>query len=432
MKRDPEMKIRIPDITTVTFADREGVTLTLDLRCGGVALELKERELECVTVFAEEYRGVSAYRAVEAFCGVLSPNPLQTDHPIYGANNWYYAYGNSSHEQIIEDTKLVTELCRGNANRPYMVIDDGWQLNRIDAPWDGGNPRFPDMGRLANEIKELGAIPGIWVRYLINGHKGVRHVDTFPEEWYMSRSKNVLDPSHPEVLEYVRQTTKRFLDWGYRLIKHDYTFIDIIGKHGLFCDKFPLRDDEDWAFYDRSKTTAEIIKNLYTEIYHASEGAVIIGCNTVGHLCAGIHHCNRTGDDTSGRIWLRTLCLGVNSLAFRGPQNRHFFATDADCVGIMGTIDWKYNRQWLKLLSCSGSPLFVSCKPGIINESEINDLREAYTVGSLQGDELIPLDWMETSYPARYLLNGQEISFDWGPDLEALLTVYATKPCPYN
>ena len=64
-------------------------------------------------------------------------------------------------------------------------------------------------------------------------------------------------------------------------------------------------------------------------------------------------------------------------------------------------------------LSRSGSPLFVSCKPGVLNDEELNELREAYRVASYQADEFIPLDWMETTTPERYLLNGEETTFNW-------------------
>ena len=49
-------------------------------------------------------------------------------------------------------------------------------------------------------------------------------------------------------------------------------------------------------------------------------------------------HLNRTGDDTSGRIWERTRRMGVNTLAFRLPQHNTFYHIDADCVGIFGMI----------------------------------------------------------------------------------------------
>ena len=49
---------------------------------------------------------------------------------------------------------------------------------------------------------------------------------------------------------------------------------------------------------------------------------------------------NRTGDDTSGRIWERTKRMGVNTLAFRLPQHNTFYHIDADCVGIFRKDPW--------------------------------------------------------------------------------------------
>ncbi|MBO5287627.1 MAG: alpha-galactosidase [Clostridia bacterium] len=392
--------------------DERGVTLWLDIRNGGKGTLLSGRELDCATVVFEEYAEMSAYSALCLFASVMSPEPYLPDHVVYGSNNWYYAYGKSSHKEIVEDTKFVKRMCQGLENIPYMVIDDGWQPNSCDAPWDRGNERFPDMALLAEEIKKQGVRPGIWVRYLINGRDDEpRKVDTFPEEWYLSRCNKVLDPSHPQVIEYVKETTKRIVDWGYTLIKHDFSTFDIFGRWG-----FELNDAitmGDWGFYDRTRTSCEIVKDFYKAIKDSSNGAVIIGCNCIGHLCAGIHQLNRTGDDTSGFEWSRTAKMGVNTLAFRANQNRSFFMSDADCVGITGAIDWSLNREWLLALAQSGSPLFVSCKPNVLNESEERELKEAFRIASFQKDELVPLDWMETTTPSRYLINGKETTFNW-------------------
>ena len=105
--------------------------------------------------------------------------------------------------------------------------------------------------------------------------------------------------------------------------------------------------------------------------------------------------------------------MGVNTLAFRVAQNNNFFGADADCVGITGAIAWEQNREWLRALSLSSSALFVSCKPGILNEEQLDELREAFKVASVQKDEFIPLDWMETTCPERYLINGKEVTFNW-------------------
>jgi alpha-galactosidase len=114
--------------------DTKGVTLWLDIRNGGDGTYLNGRMLECATVVFKDYRGISAYKSVQEFCRVLSPNPYLPEHKVYGSNNWYYAYGKSSHEEIVADTKLVAEMCKDLENIPYMVIDDGWQPNPTDAP----------------------------------------------------------------------------------------------------------------------------------------------------------------------------------------------------------------------------------------------------------------------------------------------------------
>ncbi len=392
--------------------DTKGVTLWLDIRNGGNGTLLDGRMLECATVVFCEYKDVSAYKAVSDFCGVMSPNPYLPEHKVYGSNNWYYAYGKSSHEEIIEDTKLVADMCYGLENIPYMVIDDGWQPNPTDAPWDIGNERFPDMKGLADKMRELGTRPGIWVRYLINGKDDEERKITLPQEWYLSRNQKVLDPSHPEVLKYVADITEILTKkWGYELIKHDFSTFDIFGLWGFeMHDKITYNN---WHFYDKTKTSAEIVKEFYKTVKDHANGAVIIGCNCIGHLCAGLHQLNRTGDDTSGFEWSRTAKMGVNTLAFRNCQNGRFFMSDADCVGITGAISWEQNKEWLFALSRSGSPLFVSCKPGVLNEKELAELKEAYRVASYQADEFIPLDWMETTTPERYLLNGEEITFNW-------------------
>jgi len=296
-------------------------------------------------------------------------------------------------------------------NEPYMVIDDGWQPNAVDAPWVP-NERFGDMKKLQEEMKSYGVRPGIWVRYLINGRDDTERKITVPEYWYLSRNNKVFDPSHPEVLEYVAKTTKTLTqDWGYELIKHDFSTFDIFGKWGF--EMQTNITENGWYFYDRTKTSAEIVKNFYSVIKENSNGAIIIGCNCIGHLCATYHQLNRTGDDTSGFEWSRTQKMGVNTLAFRNCQNGKFFMSDADCVGITGLIPWVQNKEWLFALSRSGSPLFVSCKHGVLNERELEELREAYEVASKQADELIPVDWMETTTPDTYLLNGEIIKFNW-------------------
>lgn len=394
--------------------DPHGVTMWADIRNGGAGVLLGGRTLHACDVLFAEYPAMSAFQAGRAFCRAMCPQPKLPDHRVYGSNNWYYAYGKTSHAEILRDTQIVADQCEGLENRPYMVIDDGWEKYACDAPWIVREGCFFDMKKLADEMRALGVRPGIWVRYLIDGHHEVTELS---DECRLMRDNTCFDPSHPNVLAYVRRITRMFRDWGYELIKHDFSTFDMFGRWGFQMQGFQRGDKitkDGWHFYNRSRTSAEIVVDFYRAVREAAgNDCVIIGCNTIGHLCAGLYELNRTGDDTSGREWARTRRMGVNTLAFRGMQNGIFYMCDADCVGVMGPVPWKLNRLWLDALARSGSPLFVSCKPGVLQEEELEELKAAWRVNSVQENDQIPLDWMENAFPERWLIDGEEVRYNW-------------------
>ena len=101
----------------------------------------------------------TSFEAAKAFCKCMCTDPIFPDFPVYGSNNWYYAYGDSSEKEILQDTDYIVDITKGAENRPYMVIDDCWQEHhRLDeyngGPWKKGNEKFPDMGALAKKLEE--------------------------------------------------------------------------------------------------------------------------------------------------------------------------------------------------------------------------------------------------------------------------------------
>jgi len=143
--------------------------------------------------------------------------------------------------------------------------------------------------------------------------------------------------------------------------------------------------------------------------------AIILGCNTIGHLAAGIFEIDRIGDETSGKEWARVLKMGVNCLAFRAPQHDAFFAADADCVGESAreAIPWILNRQWLQLVSQSGTPLFISFKKDSVTPEQEKEIQTALLNASTQQPLAEPLDWFETIQPTRWRLMGKVVTFNW-------------------
>lgn len=396
------VKVR-PSAMCFWQVDSLGMTLFLDVRCGGSGVNLKGRVIKLADVVACEMRDCTSFEAMQEFCGQMCEDPILPKYPVYGSNNWYYAYGKSSESEILADCDYILNLTKDIENKPYMVIDDCWQehhrLNEYNGgPWTKGNEKFPDMKALAEKLVQKGVRPGIWVRLLLNEDENIKN------EWRLSHN-NCIDPTNPEALNYIKEDIKRICNWGYTLIKHDFSTFDLFGKWGFQMS--PLVTDDGWHFYDDSLTSAEVVKLLYKAILDASVEAsngetLILGCNTIGHLGAGYMHINRTGDDTSGVIWERTRFMGVNTLAFRLPQHGKFYEIDADCVGIDGGISWSMNKQWADVLAKSGTPLFISVRPNILDETEKQELHEILKVASKQEHHVIPVDWEETTCPEHW------------------------------
>ena len=394
--------------------DAQGFSLWLDLRNGTEGVHLGERTLRAAEIVTGEW-SESPYAAARALCRLMCPSPLLPVAPVYGGNDWYYAYGRSTRETAVRDAAFLSKLAGGVENRPFSVIDGGWQTcgEACGAPWFP-NARFKDMAALAADIRNTGARPGLWMRPLLT------HEDS-PAEWtltnrgVMPSHGRILDPSNPEVLGKIGADIRRLKGWGYDLLKHDFSTYDLFAKWGF--EMGAAVTSGSWSFGDRTCTSAEIIRALYHAIREAAGDTVVIGCNTIGHLSAGLFELQRTGDDTSGRDWERTRRMGVNTLAFRMPQHGTFFSGDADCVGLTNQVPWELNRQWLSLLAESGTPLFVSADPEAIGVEQMAALRDAFSIASSPQELAEPLDWMETTCPAHWRIGGTVKSFAWnGPE----------------
>jgi len=394
-------------------ADAEGVTLELDVRCGGMGVQLGARVLVAAILVqrlpvAEEMPFLAARR----FCRALCREPRLPKEPIIGHNDWYWLYGKNSERKILQATERFVEFCPPDRQiKPWSVIDDGWQRTYREGdlgnggPWNRGNSKFSSLPRLVEKIKKLGARPGIWMRPLLTTSK-------VPASWQTRRPNEAakkatfLDPSVPEVLEHVRADIARLRAWGFELIKHDFSTFDITGRWGFemltadtgFCPG-------GWRFANSKLTTAEIILNFYRVIRAAAgAGTLIMGCNTVGHLAAGLVEIQRTGDDTSALDWNRTRRMGVNTLAFRAPQHDAFFAIDADCVPIAPSIPWRLTASWLDLIARSGTPLFLSINPLACDRKTTKAIRTALDLAARASDVAQPLDWLDTPIPVRWKL----------------------------
>lgn len=382
--------------------------LVLDTYSGGVGVELGDRVLHAAEIVTTQSRaGENPFQTDTRFCSMMCEKPRLPQKPVYGINDWYFAYGNSSRDMILGSTRSMVELATDTGNRPFSVIDDGWELG---ADFKKPNAKFGDMSAVAAEIKKIGMRPGLWTRPLLANNDKESLLRPLGKGQDGSRER-YLDPTLPENLERIRDTIKLYREWGFELVKHDYSSFDIFGRWGV-----QMKEEmtvPGWHFNDRSRTNAEIISELYHTIREAAGDMYLIGCNTVSHLSAGVFELNRIGDDTSGREWDRTLKYGVNTMGFRLPQHNTFYAVDGDCVGLTTQIPWKNNKQWMQLLAESGAPLFISAQPEATGPEQKEYIKKCFAMAAQVQPTGEPLDWMTNSRPSKWKLNGRVVEFNF-------------------
>ena len=395
--------------------DTHGVTLFLNLCNGNDGTDLQEPLLACEVVQLFGAEGEDEYDLAKLFAKKMCDNPVLPKEPIFGANNWYWAYSDISFESVLQESDYLKEMTTGCKHRPCMIIDDGWQKHRIagrgqyiGGEWEA-NDRFKDMVKMTDEIRGRGQRAGLWFRPLLtkgNLPQGVAHAD-----YDMGV---VMDPSHPYTLEKVTADALKIRDWGYEVIKHDFSTLDITGlaltsdrHHYLLCK-------EGYCFFDKTKTTATIIKNLYKAIQQGAGDADVIGCNTVGHLLAGIHSLQRVGNDSSGRVfeYMKMHCMNA---VMRLPLNGTFFNVDPDCAAFTEMVPTDINLDFLEMCALTGMTTLASVTPGIFKEKEMRRINEIYKMADSQKYEYGIVNYTKTANPEIFISKDKKTvrKFDW-------------------
>ena len=371
----------------------------LDVRCGCKDTLFEGRRV-CLAEPIQYVRQGDAFEILREFCTMMCTSPKRLSVPFYGGDDWYTCYGDNSFSKVLDHAKILADCAEGLQNRPYQTIDAGWQLchnwhsgeEYIGGPYRYCNDKFGSMKDMADAIAALDVRPGIWIRPM-------ETVEYVPEGAYLRRLKNIkyLDPTHPYAREKMLDDIRTLRDWGYQLIKHDFAVVDTFGRYAFEWTESAVEGD--WSFYDTHRTSAEIVKAYYEETVQAAPDVLFIACNTLSHLSAGIFHIYRSGDDTSGRDFSRTVKMGVNTLAFRGVQHNTFYTVDGDCVGITSDIPWEKNEMWLRLLKYSGTSLNVSVEAACYTSAVRQAITEAFAVAAETHPIAKPLDWENSMTP---------------------------------
>ncbi|OGM61883.1 hypothetical protein A2961_03800 [Candidatus Woesebacteria bacterium RIFCSPLOWO2_01_FULL_39_21] len=160
--------------------------------------------------------------------------------PIKGLCCAYYAQGNKVDERYILDQLETIDRLPGKINLNFIQIDAGCC---VWGDWLDTQKQFPSgMGFIVKEIKKRGIKAGIWIAPFVASPKSKlfnEHPDWFlkddsgkhfegrftsPIDFLQFLSFRALDPTHPKVQERLIKVIKQFVEWGFELIKTDFTY----------------------------------------------------------------------------------------------------------------------------------------------------------------------------------------------------------------
>ncbi len=243
-------------------------------------------------------------------------------HPPRVWCSWYSLY-NSINQAVIEDA--LDRL----GDLPFNVIqlDDGWQVSLGE--WEP-NSKFPaGMKDLADKIRKTGRAAGLWLSPLVtarNSHFAREHPD------WLLRDRNgqavyagigwsgelvALDCSRSDVLQWLDQTIRKVVGWGYTYLKLDF----------LYAGAVPGQRNQDIPRETSYRKALQVIREAAgRDTYLLACGAPIL---PVLGICDGI----RVGPDVAP-FWLSTpLSIWLNN-----PNN----------PGTRNGIRTSLNRMWLK------------------------------------------------------------------------------------
>ncbi|MCQ2404260.1 MAG: hypothetical protein MJ202_11135 [Lentisphaeria bacterium] len=366
------------------------VTLTLDLRNGACGVQLDGRVLEAATVFYCRYDR-TPMAAARRFCGILSPDSITSNLPVYGILSKRTGEIPFTTEDILQECDLLAFYCNNLTNRPFQILDCGWQ-----------NEALADMTKLAGDILHRGVRPGLSLPLLHDN-------GAMPDECRLPHRTNILDPSLPQVLEAVQAKVRQIADWGFELLRHTSSTQDCL--NGIYEN---LRAPAEWSFADRKRTNAEILVDFYRAIKSAKGDMLLYGEDVIGHLAAGLLHiCRVTSADTAD--WLANRHNRINALAFRLCQNEKFFTLDTGTLDLATPRKWQEVKPLAELLSQSGTAFFVSLdKTNPLSAKAAKELSQNFFNASL-GDitSLAPTDWFNNTCPEQWTIGNTSKCYHW-------------------
>lgn len=214
--------------------------------------------------------------------------------PPVGWCSWYYYFWNVTEEEVLKNLCFLAEH-REELPVQYVQIDDGYQANIGD--WTTANEKFPrGMVWLAQQIREAGFVPGLWLAPLLVGETSQLFAD-YPD-WTIrdERGEPVLamqnwsqrcfglDCTHPQAEAWLRKLFREVADgWGYQYVKIDFLYGGALAGRR----------------YDKDASRIEAYRRGLSAIREAVGERFVLGCGALMGPSVGLVDGQRIGPDAA-------------------------------------------------------------------------------------------------------------------------------------
>jgi alpha-galactosidase len=201
-----------------------------------------------------------------------------------GWMSWYTFFDNVTKGDVLRNAQILNEMGIGINT---IQVDDGWE--RAWGDWYP-NDKFTDIEELVQKIEDMGFISGIWLApflsenapedWILKDSNGDPIVYTVPSLAEGTRETFALDVAKPQVKNWISETIKRVVAWGFKYLKVDFLFAGAIENPAS------------------SLTSLQIYREAMKLILDsAGEGVYILACGAPILPTASLSHGMRIGPD---------------------------------------------------------------------------------------------------------------------------------------
>lgn len=382
--------------------DSFGVTLWLDFRSGGNDLYICGRRLHAAVILNESYENISTFNAAKLFSKEMCRTNLPVYGLIYGIEHTLYGDENTAVRNAKENILALQQMTSSLVFEPHMILKNPSNVLSIEK-----------LKTLASYIKSHKAVPGYI--YCPNSKSNIKYVGRYD-------GYSVPDISNPNVYNTIYNDLKKIIYAGFRFIGIDFNSFDLFGtSQGLFSAITP---NADYRLDNDKKTSAEITKDFLRGIKALIDeecgklGVNINLCilNAVPHLCCESANLLGTRSDYKEYDCITSIKKIAGSIIpalMKNNQSGNFLA---EIPFTIPSSARELTHRYIKLISKSGFPLIFEFDVNYSSATQSRDLSHAFSTICTLNNDLVPLDFTETSFPIRWLHNEREFTFHGSPE----------------